>query len=96
MMTRNAEELASLKSFAAAVLARCDAAPAAYRFGRYKTFIAALDLGRAAQRLLVEAHQHGFLVLSRCDLTPAVEDRSLIAASEIAHMNATFHFISRP
>lgn len=43
--------------------------------------------------LLVHAHQQGDLRLSRADLVSAM-NRSDVDDSEIAHMNATFHFLS--
>jgi hypothetical protein len=44
--------------------------------------------------LLARAHQRGLLVLSRADLVAAMDPRD-VAASEIRHHNATYHFIQR-
>ena len=41
---------------------------------------------------LIEANRLGHLRLSRADLVEAM-DRNELAASEIAHENATFHFV---
>ena len=80
--------------------------PHARQFGPNKVFIGSVwralaadpELGQideaAFKRLLVEAHRRGLLVLSRADLVAAM-DPSDVAASEIKHQNATYHFISR-
>lgn len=44
------------------------------------------------QRRLVEAHQARLVRLSRADLVEAMS-RADVAASETAHLNATFHFV---
>jgi hypothetical protein len=75
-------------------------------FGRRKVFIASLwrtlrdhpalrgaDLEAFKQRLL-EAHRAGRLTLARADLTSAM-DPELLAASEVAHLEARYHFIER-
>lgn len=82
----------SLVDFAKAVRERCASAPPAMRFGRYKVFIAELDLGRTGVELLLEAHRSGLLRLSRADLVPAM-DSALVAKSEVSYLNACFHFV---
>jgi hypothetical protein len=76
----------------------------ARRFGPDKVFIASVweslrndpdvsALGEQGfKRALVEAHRAGTLVLSRADLIAAMDPRD-VAASEIRHLNATYHFI---
>jgi hypothetical protein len=44
--------------------------------------------------VLAEAHRRGLVVLSRADLVAAMDPKDL-AASEIKHLNATYHFIQR-
>lgn len=82
------------------------AGPEARHFGPNKVFIGSVwralandpeiaALGeRAFKRQLVEAHRKNLLVLSRADLVAAMDPIEL-AASEIIHQNATYHFISR-
>ena len=82
-------------------------APSAKHFGDNKVFISSVwqtlrgdpdvqPLGEAGfKRLLVEAHQRGDLKLSRADLISAM-DPADVAASEIQHLNATYHFIQTP
>lgn len=74
------------------------------RFGRHKVFIAPvwsclrdsktfapMNEGEFKAKL-VEAHRAGHLRLSRADLTPAMAPE-LVAASEVAYLNAVFHFL---
>lgn len=80
--------------------------PEARQFGPNKVFISSVwralaadpelqQLDEAAfKRQLVEAHRRGLLVLSRADLVSAMDPVD-VAASEIKHQNATYHFISR-
>jgi hypothetical protein len=44
--------------------------------------------------VLAEAHRRGLITLSRADLVAAMDPRD-VAASEIRHHNATYHFIQR-
>jgi hypothetical protein len=94
MTTRNAEQMADLKNFANAVLAKAaQVAEGPYRLGR-KVFVAALEPSKVTKSLLLEAHQAGLLRLSRCDLAPAF-DREIQRASEIRHpLGAIFHFLT--
>jgi hypothetical protein len=90
----------------AAKALRAAEGPEAREFGPNKVFIGSVwralagdpelsELGEAAfKRQLVEAHRRGLLVLSRADLVAAM-DPSDVAASEIIHQNATYHFICR-
>lgn len=51
----------------------------------------------ASPEELWAAHMAGIVVLSRCDLTSAFSDteegKARLAASELTHMNAVFHFV---
>lgn len=82
-----------LAAFAADVLRRVSEAPERYRFGRSKTFIAALAPTDDDRRMLVDAHRAGLLTLARCDLVAAVDDPSLITASEVRYLHATWHLV---
>jgi flagellar biosynthesis GTPase FlhF len=78
--------------------------PAARKFGPNKVFIASVweqlrtdRLFRAGGRrgfdeLLLRAHQDGDLRMARADLVSAM-NRKDVDDSEIAHLNATFHFL---
>jgi hypothetical protein len=78
--------------------------PAARRFGPNKVFIASVwealcrdpevsALGEGGfKRALAEAHREGSLVLARADLVAAMDPRDVMA-SEVQHLNATYHFI---
>jgi hypothetical protein len=90
--TAGSEEMANLKAFAEAVLARCEKAEAGMKFGR-KTFVAALQPSKVTREMLVKAHVAGYLRLSRCDMSQ-IFPRDLVAASEVKHMHAAFHFVS--
>jgi hypothetical protein len=93
-----------LAAFAATVRALAAQSPPQDRFHDNKVFIAAL--WRAAQRepnfpqlslpefkqRLVEANAQNLLHLSRADLVQAMDPR-LVAESETAYLNATFHFV---
>jgi hypothetical protein len=71
------------------------------RFGSQKVFISAIwdqlhdrvdiTLDELKQRLL-DANRHGLLSLARADLVGAM-DPSIVARSEIADANASFHFV---
>ena len=99
------EPLAPVERIAAKAL-RAAEGPDARQFGPNKVFIGSVwralatdpelsELGEAAfKRQLVEAHRRGLLVLSRADLVSAMDPKD-VAASEIQHQNATYHFISR-
>jgi hypothetical protein len=90
----------------AAKALRAAEGPDARQFGPNKVFIGSVwralaadpelaELDEAAfKRQLVEAHRRGLVILSRADLVAAM-DPSEVAASEITHQNATYHFISR-
>jgi len=79
--------------------------PAARTFGDDKVFIGSVweqlkrkspfrEMGREAfNRLLLHAHHAGDLRMARADLVSAM-DRRDVDDSEIAHMNATFHFLA--
>jgi hypothetical protein len=100
-----------LAAFAATVRALAAGSPSEDRFYDNKVFIA--PLWRRSQRepnfprlsllgfkqRLIEANAKHFLHLSRADLVQAMDPR-LVAESETAHLNATFHFVvleeSRP
>lgn len=85
----------TLRAFAAAALARASLVQEGeFRLGR-KVFVAALEPSKVTKSLLLEAHRAGLLTLTRCDLTQAF-DGTVIAESEIAYLNATFHFIMLP
>jgi hypothetical protein len=74
------------------------------RYGPSKVFIASVwealrsdpefsGLGETGfKNLLIAAHQRGDLTLARADLVAAM-DPADVAASEIRHLNATYHFI---
>jgi hypothetical protein len=93
-----------LTAFAATVRALAQGSPAEDRFHDNKVFIAAL--WRASQQepnfprlslpefkeRLVEANSQNLLHLSRADLVQAM-DPNLVADSETAYLNATFHFV---
>jgi len=93
-----------LPTFAATVRALAANSSHQDRFHDNKVFIAALwrasqqepnfpriSLPEFKQRL-VEANSHNLLHLSRADLVSAM-DPQLVAESETAHLNATFHFV---
>lgn len=92
-----------LVGFARQVLDAARAVEGSGRFGSRKVFISAawrtlqagtggaLDLDRFKHRL-VEANRAGLLRLHRADLVAAM-DPAEVRASEVAHLNATFHFI---
>lgn len=89
---------------AAAVRAAARHMPAAGRFGDEKVFVSAiwraLDPDRQFPGLtidgykarLLDANRRGALTLARADLVGAMDPRE-VAASEIRHLNATFHFV---
>jgi hypothetical protein len=91
---------------AASKIARAAASPTARTFGPNKVFIVSVweslatdpelrSLGEAGfKALLVDAHRQGLIALSRADLVAAMDWRD-VAASEVRHGNATYHFISR-
>jgi hypothetical protein len=74
------------------------------RFGANKVFIASVwealrrdpevsALGELGfKQALAEAHRRGSLVLARADLVAAMDPHD-VAASEVQHLNATYHFI---
>jgi hypothetical protein len=78
--------------------------PHVRRFGADKVFIASVweelkhdpalsALGEQGfKRALVEAHRDGKVTLARADLVAAM-DPDDVAASEVRHLNASFHFI---
>jgi hypothetical protein len=93
-----------LATFAATVRALAAQSPPQDRFHDNKVFIAALwrttqrepnfpqlSLPEFKQRL-VEANSQNLLHLSRADLVQAMDPR-LVAESETAYLNATFHFV---
>ena len=93
-----------LPAFAATVKVLAADSPPEDRFHGNKVFIAALwraskrepsfqhlDLPKFKQRL-VEANAQHLLHLSRADLVQAM-DPQLVAESETAYLNATFHFV---
>ncbi len=89
------EELANLKAFADAVIAKAQNADDKFRFGRNKVFIAALEPSKTTKRMLMEAHKAGFLRLCRADLTDAHEN-AVREASRIAYgpsLSSAFHLI---
>jgi hypothetical protein len=93
-----------LPAFAATVHALAAKSPADDRFHHNKVFIA--PLWRATQdepnfprlslpefkQRLIEANSQDLLQLSRADLVSAM-DPQLVAESETAHSNSTFHFV---
>ena len=93
-----------LTAFAATVLALAASSPPHDRFHQNKVFIA--PLWRASQeekafprlslsefkKRLVEANSQNLLHLSRADMVQAM-DPGLVAESETAYLNATFHFV---
>jgi hypothetical protein len=101
---RRPAEPFDLAAFAATVRALAANSPPEDRFHDNKVFIA--PLWRASQReptfprlgldefkqRLVEANSRNLLHLSRADLVQAM-DPHLVAESETAHLNATFHFV---
>jgi hypothetical protein len=93
-----------LPAFAATVRALAASSPPQDRFHDNKVFISALwstsqrepnfprlSLAEFKQRL-VQANSQNLLHLSRADLVSAM-DPQLVADSETAHLNATFHFV---
>lgn len=85
-----------LRAFAKAVIERLSQLPSnsPYRFGRYKVFLAALPLDRHIRRMLVEAHQKGYLRLARADLVPAMT-RALVRESEVrGPVVGEWHFLN--
>jgi hypothetical protein len=99
-----APEPLDLTAFARTVRALAASSPPQDRFHDNKIFIAAL--WRASQRepsfprlslpefkqRLIEANSRNLLHLSRADLVQAM-DPQLVADSETAYLNATFHFV---
>lgn len=93
--------------FAAQVLAAASQVPAAGRFGADRVFVSALwkQLGENRDALgpnldafkarLLEANRALALTLARADM-PGAMDRAKVAASEIAYLNSTFHFVVLP
>jgi hypothetical protein len=93
-----------LAAFAATVRALAGTSPPQDRFHDNKVYIAALwresqrepNFPRLAlpefKQRLVEANSQGLLHLSRADLVQAM-DPQLVADSETAYLNATFHFV---
>jgi len=93
-----------LPTFAATVRALAVTSPPEDRFHDNKVFIAALwrasqrepNLPRISlsefKRRLIEANTKNLLHLSRADLVQAM-DSQLVADSETAYLNATFHFV---
>lgn len=98
-----ANAAASLERIAAKAL-QAAGGPEARRFGPDKVFIGSVwralsddpeiaELGEAGfKHQLAEAHRRGLLELGRADLVAAM-DPSELAASEVTHRNATYHFI---
>ena len=96
--------LMNAADFAATVLAAASQVPAAGRFGADRVFVSALwkQLGenRAAlgptlddfKARLLDANRALRLTLARADM-PGAMDRAKVAASEIRHLNSTFHFV---
>lgn len=90
--------------FAAAVMTAASQVPAAGRFGADRVFISALwkQLGEQRDALgpnldafkarLLDANRAHLLTLARADM-PGAMDRMKVAASEIAYLNSTFHFV---
>ena len=90
--------------FAAAVLSAAAQVPAAGRFGADRVFVSALwkQLGEQRAALgptldafkarLLDANRRLLLTLARADM-PGAMDRAKVAASEICHLNSTFHFV---
>ena len=99
--------LMNATDFASAVLAAAAKVPAAGRFGADRVFISALwkQLGEDRDALgpnldafktrLLEANRRLALTLARADM-PGAMDRAKVAASEIVHLNSTFHFVVLP
>jgi hypothetical protein len=93
--------------FATAVLAAAAQVPAAGRFGADRVFVSALwkQLGEQRDALgpsfdafkarLLKANRELKLTLARADM-PGAMDRATVAASEIAHLNSTFHLVVDP
>ncbi|MET0411791.1 MAG: hypothetical protein ABW217_10880 [Polyangiaceae bacterium] len=85
---------------------RASAGAGVRQYGPEKVFIASVwevlagDAEIAAlgeqgfKDVLAEAHRRGLVTLSRADLVTAMDPRD-VAASEIRHHNATYHFIQR-
>lgn len=85
---------------------RASAGAGVRQYGPEKVFIASVwevlagDAEIAAlgeqgfKDVLAEAHRRGLVTLSRADLVAAMDPRD-VAASEIRHHNATYHFIQR-
>ncbi len=99
--------LMNATDFTAAVLAAASQVPAAGRFGADRVFISALwkQLGENRDALgptfddfktrLLAANRALALALARADM-PGAMDRAKVAASEVAHLNSTFHFVVLP
>lgn len=93
--------------FARTVLAAAAKVPATGRFGADRVFISALwkqlgaDRGALGPNLdafktrLLDANRRLALTLARADM-PGAMDRATVAASEIRHLNSTFHFVVLP
>lgn len=93
--------------FAAAVMTAASQVPAAGRFGADRVFISALwkQLGEQRDALgpnldafkarLLDANRARLLTLARADM-PGAMNRATVAASEIAYLNSTFHFVVIP
>ena len=93
--------------FTAAVLAAASQVPAAGRFGSDRVFVSALwkQLGAdrdamgptfdAFKTRLLDANRARLLTLARADM-PGAMNRATVAASEICHLNSTFHFVALP
>lgn len=87
----------------AEVLAAIQRVPAAGRFGGDRVFVSALwrAFSRDAfdgitfddfKKRLIAANRKRQITLARADLTAAMNPATVIA-SEIAHLNSTFHFV---
>ena len=96
--------LMNAADFAATVLAAASQVPAAGRFGADRVFISAVWKQLGAQRdamgpnldafktRLIDANRALRLTLARADM-PGAMNRATVAASEIACLNSTFHFV---
>jgi hypothetical protein len=103
---REAAPAASTLAHVVAKVRRASAGAGVRRYGPEKVFIASVwealagDAEIAAlgeqgfKDALAEAHRRGLVTLSRADLVAAMDPRD-VAASEIRHHNATYHFIQR-
>ena len=99
--------LMNATDFTAAVLAAASQVPAAGRFGSDRVFVSALwkQLGAdrdamgptfdAFKTRLLDANRARLLTLARADM-PGAMNRATVAASEIRHLNSTFHFVVLP